>query len=556
MKFSKTWFVTFLVLTAAVASASTSTPGSSVKQKLIDTMDTVRAKFHDRYALFEWKEELFSWSIDREISRLIRENTKSSGLTERRAQEIVSEFFQTTRDYHAAVYNSAPGRYTMDIRVRSAEGRAFIASVAAGSGLPLEKGDEVLRWDGVPIMDAIYRLKNLKYPVYDGFDQREADTILTTGYEMLLNVMPTSPAAQVEVRRKSTGETVTVSVPWKITKGTEAEVKQKLLSAPGKVSPLLLGRAETNRRFEEIKDATKAVSTGNFPKPQTLLWEATETSVFAAWIADVNGKKVGLIRIPSFSLSSAAAHSAAVVEFEGLVAKMRDEADVLLLDLLGNPGGMLDYAWALASYFFSTPVETFKFSYRLSPDLIQAGREGAQELAAITTLEEAYEFFGGRDYFGFPVDMDFVREVHSFYQGIADDGAAGLKLGQPRYYNAARIKPNPRVTYAKPLYVLTDEGSISCGDMFPALLQDTGRAKIIGRRTAGAGAFTGGSVQAENPLGMKYMVIPLALGYRHGGVKIENVGVKPDFEIPLTARELESGFQTFQEEVFRIVSAR
>lgn len=526
-----------------------------VKQDFVKTMNVVRAQFKERYALTEWKNYLYNWSIDGEIDRLIDVGTKSTRLTVRRAQELVFEFFTTARDYHATVYNEAEGRYTMDIRVRSAENSAFITSVAASANLPLAVGDEILKWDGVNVMNAILAKKNLNYPNYDGFDQREADTLLITGYEMLLDVMPTKPTAELLVKKKGTGDVVTVSVPWKITPSAGGNKSEK---AYPQIPELLKGLAVSERAEMDQNADEKAVSFGSFPKPATVLWETSDTAYFSAWIGQETpvGKKIGFIRIPSFSQANAAAHGTAVREFEGLVQKMQSDADVLLLDLMGNPGGMLDYAWALASPFFSQPVEAFKFSYRIWPALTNSARGGVQELAAIQTLEQAREYFEGDHYYGFPVDMEFVRDMQAFYQGIVDDAAAGRSFGLPRYYNSSKIKPNANAQYTKPLYVLTDEGSISCGDMYPALLQDTGRAKIIGRRTAGAGAFVGGTVVAENPLTMNYMRIPLALGYRYEGVKLENVGVQPDFEIPLTAEELETGFKSFQEKVFRIVSGR
>lgn len=547
--------IVLAVLIGMSTSAFASPLTDPVKQDFITTMNVVRAQFKERYALTEWKNYLYHWSIDGEIDRLIDIGTKSNQLTVRRAQELVFEFFTTARDYHATVYNDATGRYTMDIRIRSAENRAFITSVAPTANLPLAVGDEVLKWDGVNVMNAILAKKNLNYPNYDGFDQREADTLLITGYEMLLDIMPTKPTAELLVKKKGTGDIITVSVPWKITPSSGGNKREKLYP---RIPELLQGMAVSERSDLNQKADEKAVSFGSFPKPATVLWETTDTIYFSAWIGQdfVGGKKIGFIRIPSFSLATAAAHRAAVREFEGLVSKMQNEADVLLLDLMGNPGGMLDYAWALASPFFSQPVEAFKFSYRIWPALVNHARSGLQELSAIQTIEQAQEYFEGDHYYGFPVDLEFVRDMQTFYQGIVDDSAAGRSFGLPRYYNSSKIKPNPNAQYTKPLFVLTDEGSISCGDMFPALLQDTGRAKLIGRRTAGAGAFVGGTVTADNPIGMKYMRIPLALGYRYDGMKIENIGVQPDYEIPLTAEELESGYKSLQEKVFTIVSGR
>ena len=66
--------------------------------------------------------------------------------------------------------------------------------------------------------------------------------------------------------------------------------------------------------------------------------------------------------------------------------------------------------------------------------------------------------------------------------------------------------------YDKPLLVLTDEFSTSAGDVFPALLQDAGRGKLFGYRTAGAGGSVAMSrLMSEEGNGNLLMTIGLGV---------------------------------------------
>ncbi len=91
------------------------------------------------------------------------------------------------------------------------------------------------------------------------------------------------------------------------------------------------------------------------------------------------------------------------------------------------------------------------------------------------------------------------------------------------------------IVYTKPLIVLTDEFSISAGDIFPAMMQDNRRGPIVGTRTSGAG----GSVSSW-PAGMYSELVssntnslvvrkaPIVTSEYPPAPYIENIGVRPD----------------------------
>ena len=89
-------------------------------------------------------------------------------------------------------------------------------------------------------------------------------------------------------------------------------------------------------------------------------------------------------------------------------------------------------------------------------------------------------------------------------------------------------KSNPR-HYAKPLMVLINEGVRSGKEMMAFQFKKTGRAKLIGTRTAGM--FVAGQMLFSDEK-HDYMLYLAAQGVLLDSVNLEGVGVAPDIEVP------------------------
>jgi C-terminal processing protease CtpA/Prc len=105
--------------------------------------------------------------------------------------------------------------------------------------------------------------------------------------------------------------------------------------------------------------------------------------------------------------------------------------------------------------------------------------------------------------------------------------------------NAGRL-----LSYTKPILLLTDEFTVSAGDIFAAVMQDNQRAKLFGYRTAGAGGST-----EQNPAGFyseSFAAVTPSLVVRPetrvapgfpASRYIENSGVRPDIEYDYQTRD-------------------
>jgi C-terminal processing protease CtpA/Prc len=116
------------------------------------------------------------------------------------------------------------------------------------------------------------------------------------------------------------------------------------------------------------------------------------------------------------------------------------------------------------------------------------------------------------------------------------------------------IQPHPQYRYTKKLIVLTNELDFSAGDFFPAILQDSGRAIIMGSKTAGAGGYVLSNAD-RNRVGVMQYTYTGSHALRADGKPLEDNGVTPDVPYGVTPEDLKTRFLGFRIVINAIVSA-
>ncbi|MDP1719063.1 MAG: S41 family peptidase [bacterium] len=117
-----------------------------------------------------------------------------------------------------------------------------------------------------------------------------------------------------------------------------------------------------------------------------------------------------------------------------------------------------------------------------------------------------------------------------------------LRKGTEAFYTKGKkmnesFTANKEPTTLLPLVVLIDEDSGSAAEIFAAVIQESHRGVIVGRRSMGA-------VEVAYRLGMPYgaqMSVTIAQVYTASGACLEGVGVKPDFEAHRTEADIIAG---------------
>jgi hypothetical protein len=307
-----------------------------------------------------------------------------------------------------------------------------------------------------------------------------------------------------------------------------------------------------------------------------------DSSAFAAEVLRVNGRRVGIVRIPSFmptdypescrgewnsfrqTLASScearcrnefgqAVQNRLVRDFETRVRQFkRSGVELLVLDLTGNRGG---YAWSMAVGNVvgggDLPLEPVSFVRgRLAVGGLERCMRGVERALAICgpppsrrrQLEATY-----RRLVEAQEEARAARDCPSVWGPRFQKGtctwltqplagvAAGLgELGPGNTFETSNVllvpmqERQPNVVWRGRLAVLIDSHSASAAEVLAGKLKDYAGATLIGNKTAGAG---GGWRFARSPILLPHtgleLYMPDSVAYRRDGSNYR-AGVEPD----------------------------
>jgi hypothetical protein len=279
-----------------------------------------------------------------------------------------------------------------------------------------------------------------------------------------------------------------------------------------------------------------------------------------------NGKRVGLLRIPSYSIDNIEA-AGPVIEY--FVRQLEMKSDYLILDQMNNPGGSVTYSdmWIRALVGKIDASKHMRFQVRPTTHFMENFSEIYTEMNKISTilpseirdplLDEVREQFE-RVHLAYRTGETLSEPVTLLpFLRLIELTQAFAKMANPQ---ADLFSDQPKhsllrdFSYTKPILMLINQFDFSGGDATPASLSDHGRVLLVGTRTAGAG----GTVEAFSlrllATEFKYR-LTTSLMYRPSRPEqpyVENYGVQPNIEMEPTAHDYVTGFGGFLERVLII----
>ncbi len=345
-------------------------------------------------------------------------------------------------------------------------------------------------------------------------------------------------------------------------------------------------------------------------QPPRLFRGLLNSSSFFAGTFERDGKRVGYLRIPSYNVENVATIQFAVRYYLG---QLEQNSDYLILDQINNPGGYV--------FFSDLLIKGFTGKYDHDRHMKFAVRPTSQFLQQMPQLLHAVEQVATtrpKDRGLFKGQLLDEKEVHRLLRGFDEDKKKIYRVLDPDYQQEARsasmfedelgltepislsrlsefaelttdravwdLLGDPqsaaitsslyrwllnylgvdifdwRVGYTKPVYMWINDLDFSGGDATPAVLQDLGRAKLVGVRTAGAG----GTVNSYNFWRAGATVfstsLTTSLMVRNRGTSqepwwVENEGVHPDIPFAITDRDIASGFKGTLERLLEAIDA-
>jgi hypothetical protein len=249
---------------------------------------------------------------------------------------------------------------------------------------------------------------------------------------------------------------------------------------------------------------------------------AKSTDQFLSGTYPAGKLNIGFIRIPSMAPSN---QTTALNQFLAEVIFFQQNTDGLVIDVMGNGGGSICYTDVLLQMLIPTPFRELGFQLRATQNWVTSFS------SALTSAK-----LNGSPQYVVDLYAAYLAEIQ---QAQAENrGSTGpLPLCGLAFENTPPLKDTTGavLAYTKPIVVLTDNFTLSAGELFTANLQDANRVTVYGTRTDGGG----GSVVEYNatPFSEGFARVTLSLAIRAQPVTtpgfpsaplIENIGAYPD----------------------------
>lgn len=541
------------------------------RERMSRFLDTIQDNFETRYAPHDWKLAEYGWDLSAEIKKAKENIWLLPNITVADFQRIVRDLVYSTKDYHVGVYFYNTEMATLPFTIKKFGDSYYVTSVQA-MACPLKPGDQILEFNGQDVNAEIVAIKKQITSSNPVSDQSQAENYFSFRVGFFGMSVPQG-RVRVIYRDTNTGKIKIEKVRWryypnlieeppyeiksfKEQDNTDDENTDHMLSMLGRsrkqqmLNPYF-SQMEALKKLHGIQSSTlqgHPNEMGNWqgylPNLGEIVWMGSNR-VFNAYIfLDSAGRKIGYIRIPDYNGGPKGTE-----EFAILISKMENETEALIIDQQGNPGGSAFYMYSLLTLLTDKPMATPHHKIAITQEDV---------FAALQTLEEIKAFGGSMPNLaesdamldGYPATWENMALIEEYCHFIIEEWKEGNYITDPIYLSAIdEVLPHPSgLAYTKPILVLVNELDMSCGDFFPAILQDNGRAKIMGTRTGGAGGFVL-QYRFDNPFGIAAISMTGSIAERPIQKKIENLGVTPDVEYQLTVEDLKNNYAPFMDAI-------
>lgn len=524
-------------------------------------IDSIQYAFETQYAHRYEKATRYGWDLDKGIATLRKEVKTNPDM----AKFSFLRFFSGFSDAHvgATFYSTETSWLPFD--VKECNGRYFVVSeLYKGPSKPINVGDELTHWDGKPIASVVNKFLTEEYCFGNDNPVRREEGVNHLTWrsgEMGMRV----PKGKVVCTFKSPGAwgSTNVTEEWRYTQelvppyrekrsilpiAKSAQISDDVAEFLNKCSEIPYAKTSAFRhRIEVINNPLEAKGShalgdrrGYLPVLGTVTWESSAYDPFYAYICTTpNGQKIGFIRIGNYKGTRDKTK-----KFAEHVRRFQSETDMLVIDQLNNPGGHTFYCYALLSNLSDKPLKLFNERAVITNKDVYYASADKSILAILNSdalVKQIYDDF----MFGLPMGLKEAKAMMAYGDFIQAQWNKGNTMTDPYpLLGIQEIRPSPGA-YNKPIIVLVNHLDFSCGDIFPALLQDNKRAVIMGQRTGGAGATLSPNYVLPNRLGIKHFFMGTSQVLRFNGENLEDNGVTPDVPYEFTVKDYQYDYCDF-----------
>lgn len=571
--------------------------GDTKQDEMIEDLSTIKYKMSVRYAPQNWKNTLFDWDLNTEYQKAQNDIFLSNAQSSDDYQKILKNFFSSTKDYHVGPVFYTREMSLFPILVTQAQGRYFITAkdfsfdlseedfllldadafsswveetnqAYESNQIDYEIGDEILTINGIAVDKVVEDLIDSEL----GGSRSPTDYSLATSmlFKRMGKYGQQTPQGNFEIvlQRRGVKSPISFTATWlhfsedllkrnmtnyNLNKNLQnihsiAEIK-KVLRKDYKVAIAqdLISKKSSKLHFKKESLLFSTQEDQNLPEyvksflPDLgrVIWKVQDDSPIYAYIyKNRNGKKIGYLYLPSFSFYDDEMEDNAITAIANILTTFNKKTDALVFDITNNPGGSSYVMNTLLSMLTSKPIKVFLEQEVISQQEVY---NALVVLKYLEYLKESEEYKENKENFS----EEELENIKEYFSTIVETFKNGKTLTDPLYlFGEKEIYPNSTVVYQKPFLVLINELDFSCGDFFPAMIQDNKLGKLFGKKTAGAGGYVLFHPYSSS-FGVAGFSLTGSIGYRFDGSPIENLGVKPDIPYELTVKDLQSNYQDY-----------
>lgn len=489
------------------------------------------------YSLRDFKRKHFGFDFSARIRQeQLRLRALPKPVNAAEVRNSLRSVFLAARDIHSRPFFLDPhySSVALPLGIRSAKGRYYLVRIDRTrlpvSAFPFELGDEVTALNYRPVKEEV--MKQIRAFPGTGLNPIAlAERAVTFRSELHGFDFPQENSAVLTLSKN--GRLFHIPIPWIRTR--------KGISPSALTQPSVQKHDQTNPVSLYSTIGGRQSFT---PQLGSVVWMSEPESPFFSYIfLTPSGRKWGYVRIPTYYRPGIAKNT--LSQFYKLMELFAAETQGLVFDQTNNSGGSVLYAQMLFRAFIEKPIKNpIRFQWIVNETLFEFGEKWTHLKALAeraktdpVALEKFQNLFDDQlvdKHFidGFMAESDLMIRLHN--QPLHPRVSPSIAP-----HGTDTIPAKAGLSYKKPILVLVNELTTSAGDMMAALFQDTGRGKLLGVRTAGAGAYF---VQIpslpNNAFGLSSFGISFANVLRAGGAtEIENRGVTPDFPYSFTAED-------------------
>lgn len=555
---------------------------SNLKTAMINDFTRIEEIFQNYYAPKAWKEEYNGWNLISEADKAKNEIDLVTQANPKEYHKIVKNFLKSTLDFHVTPKFSSMEYSSLPFHLTSAEGKYYVTYVAKSLSYVCynapEFGDEIISIDNRPIAELLSEFAAEEFGISDSkTTQKFAEYFFSKRLGALGMEVPKG-TIKLEYLPKYSSKTVTIDVPWihvpekinyempwksqakgifKLKNKPEVKKVKSLfpLSESHALDIVMISPHYLVDQEFSVDGPSKFLGSlkSDLPPIGTIIEKLPKNPYFDGYVFEGPYHSiVGFLRIPTFS--PAGDEDEAIEVFQQIISTYENVTDALVIDLRNNPGGLLDYMYTLLSYLAISPLQVPTQRMINTQGEIKDYYEILEKLNEVNNINDLKEILDEK-FCGEEVTFDTKKKLSSYFKDSIDSWNNGEKMTPPLYiYGIDKIFPNKKVSYSKPIILLINELDISCGDFFPAILQDNKRAILFGERTAGAGGAVK-TIEYPNMLGIKSISYTRTIAERVDLSKIESIGIIPDIQYSLTKDDILDDFSPYVSEVQKVLES-